>query len=51
MRPGARRLLTALAALPPPRPLVAFGLLLLLTGGWVVWNGPGFMPDSATYSY
>lgn len=38
-----------LAAVPPPRPLLAWGGLILLIGAFAALRGPGFMPDSATY--
>ena len=41
----------AIAALPPPRPLVAWALLALVAGGYVVFGGPNVMPDSAAYAH
>jgi hypothetical protein len=40
-----------MAAVPPPRPLVAWCLLTVLAGAYVLLGGPNFMPDSAAYSH
>jgi hypothetical protein len=51
VKPRLRALAARLAALPPPRPLLAWAGLFLLIAAFAAWRGPVAMPDSATYEF